>query len=195
MWYKKATVKIQAAWLFLLLPALASGMGNPYKKYEPEPPKIEAPPPSAPKPPVETPAAVPALPPTGESAESFLATKDWTYDGEILEMKEAKIITAQGDYVYVSVGRLNGAAPKARYDIYRRGKAVVHPTSGDFLGNDTNRVGVLELTKDVADKNSTAIVVMSRQPIQVGDLIKRQPVNPAHATPPPAGPSGGATAP
>jgi hypothetical protein len=55
--------------------------------------------------------------------------------------------------------------------IYRKGRPVRDPQSGDTLGYMVMRVGVLQLTREISDKTSTAVVLNSENPIRVGDFV------------------------
>ena len=106
--------------------------------------------------------------------DSFVAPAAWRVDGAILAQKEAKIMMATGDVVYLDVGKNQNASPGMRFGIFRKGKPVEDSRSGQLLGQVTRKIGVIELN-DVQEKASTGTIISAREPIRVGDLIKAEP--------------------
>jgi hypothetical protein len=43
------------------------------------------------------------------------------------------------------------------------------------LGNLIRKIGVLEITTDVQNNTCTGSIIMAREPVSVGDMIKKQP--------------------
>lgn len=125
-------------------------------------------------------AAAPASETTAQQPElifredSFVAPAAWKVDGTILAQKEAKIMMATGDVVYLDVGKNQSAKPGMRFGIFRKGKPVEDSRNGQFLGNVTRKIGVIELN-DVQDRASTGTIISAREPIRIGDLIKAEP--------------------
>ncbi len=148
----------------------------------PEP--VEAPAPSAP--PAPAPAAAPkasaqAAAPKSSAASvrnfqngAILVDKKWQGDGRIVGQPEKKAMLSMMDTVYLNIGASSGLRPRVRGLIYRKGKKMKDPRTGERLGVVATRVGVLEVTDDIRDDSSTAVIVTSYEPILVGDIVKLQ---------------------
>ena len=104
----------------------------------------------------------------------FIAPPDFEFDGYIAEVKEKKFMTAYGDIVFIDLGKNQQVKPKARFTIYREGEEVIHPITGEILGIMVEKIGVLEVTSDIEEDSSTAVIIDSRKPIEIGDSIKLQ---------------------
>ena len=75
---------------------------------------------------------------------------------------------ADGDVVYLSLGRAQGIAAGAEYAIRRPEGAVVHPKTAAVLGTFVRRLGKIRVL--VAQENTaTAVVVQSCSEMAVGD--------------------------
>ncbi|NIM02787.1 LysM peptidoglycan-binding domain-containing protein [bacterium] len=104
----------------------------------------------------------------------FIAPLDFEFAGYIAGVKEKKFMTAYGDIVFIDLGKNQQVKPETRFIIYREGDEVVHPMTGELLGIIIEKIGVLEVTSDIQEDSSTAIIRDSRKPIEVGDPIKLQ---------------------
>jgi len=104
----------------------------------------------------------------------FIAPLDFEFDGYIAGTKEKKFMTAYGDVVFIDLGKNQQVKPKTRFIIYREGEEVVHPLTGEILGIIIEKIGVLEVTSDIQEDSSTAVIRDSRKPIEIGDPIKLQ---------------------
>ena len=113
-------------------------------------------------------------PATGYERDIFIAPPDFEFDGYIAGIKEKKFMTAYGDLVFIDLGRRQNVKPKMKYTIYREGDEVIHPTTGEVMGIMVEKIGVLEVTSDIEEDNSTALITDSRKPIEIGDSIKLQ---------------------
>jgi len=102
----------------------------------------------------------------------FIAPPDFKFDGCIAGIKEKKLMTAYGDLVFIDLGRKQDVTAKAKYVIYREGDEVIHPLTGELMGIIVEKIGLLEVTPDIEEDSSTAQIIDSRKPIEVGDLIK-----------------------
>ncbi len=104
----------------------------------------------------------------------FIAPLDFEFDGYIAGTKENKFMTAYGDVVFIDLGKNQQVKPKTRFIIYREGEEVIHPITGEVLGIIIEKIGVLEVTSDIQEDSSTAVIRDSRKPIEIGDPIKLQ---------------------
>jgi len=104
----------------------------------------------------------------------FIAPPDFGFDGCIAGVKEKKFMTAYGDTVFIDLGKSQQVKPKTRYGIYREKEEVIHPRTGEVMGIMVEKIGVLEVTSDIEENSSTAVIIDSRKPIEIGDSIKLQ---------------------
>lgn len=103
--------------------------------------------------------------------EKFILPVDFKFDGKVVRDKENKILISQCDVVYINVGKNNGLKPKMRGDILR----IIGRMSGPKKDKDVyqvKKIGLIELSSEIGEDNSSAIVIRSYEPIQKGDLIK-----------------------
>lgn len=104
-------------------------------------------------------------------AEGMTVPKDWKGDGYIVGDKDKKTLISQGDTVYLDLGK-SEVRPGTRLMIYRKvGKVRDHDT-GDFLGYEVRRIGRLEVTNSIEKNSSTAKVITSYEPVELGDAVK-----------------------
>lgn len=102
--------------------------------------------------------------------ENFLMDAKWAGDGRIVGDPEKKTMLSQFDTVYLDIGASSGVRPNVRGGIYRKGRRVRTP--GRRAQYMVRRVGTLQVMGQVGDESSTAMVVNSVEPIQVGDIVK-----------------------
>jgi nucleoid-associated protein YgaU len=108
----------------------------------------------------------------GGTADTFIADKDWEYDGYVLRDRDQKMMISQGDVVYLNVGASAGVAPKMVANIYRLGQKVKDPYLKRQAGRMVKRVGTVIVTTEVSEQGCTAVVINSMEPIRIGDLVK-----------------------
>jgi LysM repeat protein len=118
----------------------------------------------------KTPAAPPAK--AAATVESMVVDKKWKGDGRIIGDVAKKIMISQGDLIYVSLGAAHGAKPRMRADVYRKGQSVREYQSGKRVGQVMKRVAVIEMTQQVEDKTSVAVIITSYEPVKLGDFVK-----------------------
>jgi LysM repeat protein len=104
--------------------------------------------------------------------DNFIVDENWEADGYVLRDEDKKLMIAQDDVVYLNVGASNGAKPYARGGIYRRGGKIKDPDSHQSLGYIMRRIGTFQLTQNVGDASSTAVVTSSKEPIHQGDIVR-----------------------
>lgn len=122
------------------------------------------------------PAAVPKEEPVKKVEEdSVIADENWEFDGYVSGEKDRKIIIGQGDTVFLDLGKKQNIKPLDRYTVYRKDRKIVHPETDENLGNLIRKIGVLEISTDIQANTCTGRVIMAREPVLVGDMIKKQP--------------------
>jgi hypothetical protein len=108
---------------------------------------------------------------TGLGDDSFVAAQDWAGDGYIMRDQDRKILIAQDDVVYLSLGAAMGVQPKMFGSIFRKGGPIRDPQSRQTLGYQVRRVGTLQVSNLVGEESATAVVVNSLEPIRLGDIV------------------------
>jgi hypothetical protein len=106
------------------------------------------------------------------SAESVIVQKNWTIDGKIVGDKDKKMIIASGDTVYVDIGndRVNNGDICV---IYRKiGKVKDRGEDGGTLGYEVRRIGKIRITDNSNSRASSAKVILSYEPINIGDSVR-----------------------
>jgi ribosomal protein L24 len=103
--------------------------------------------------------------------ESMIVSKDWSVDGKIVGDKEKKLIISAGDTVYVNIGsdKINKGDVCS---VFRKISKIKDPDSGKFLGVEVRRIGKIEITDTSTSKSSSAKVLISYEPINIGDDVK-----------------------
>lgn len=107
--------------------------------------------------------------------DSIIADENWEFDGYVSGEKDRKIIIGQGDTVFLDLGKKQNIKPLDRYTVYRKDRKIVHPETDEDLGNLIRKIGVLEISTDIQNNTCTGRVIMAREPVLVGDMIKKQP--------------------
>ena len=101
---------------------------------------------------------------------SNTATAAATY---ILEgVYPVKIASVQGDELVINRGEGTGINVGGLYEVYAQGEVVKDPDTGDVIGSDETKVGLIEVTS-VQQKFSKAKVVKSEGPLTVGAICRQ----------------------
>lgn len=103
--------------------------------------------------------------------KDFLAPENFIFDAAITGFKEYKNLYGQGDYAFIDLGQASGIKEKDRLYIYREGRRISHPYTGERLGRVVERIGVVEVTPDIEYNNSTARIIYSDINVQKGDML------------------------
>jgi curli biogenesis system outer membrane secretion channel CsgG len=114
---------------------------------------------------------------------SNTATAAATY---ILEgIYPVKIASVQGDSLVINRGEGTGINVGGLYEVYAQGEAVKDPDTGDIIGSDETKVGLIEITS-VQQKFSKAKIVKSEGSLTVGAIcrqVEKKQKNEEPATP------------
>ena len=101
---------------------------------------------------------------------SNTATAAATY---ILEgVYPVKIASVQGDELVINRGEGTGLVVGGQYEVFSQGEAVKDPDTGDIIGSDETKVGLIEVTS-VQQKFSKAKVVKSEGTLAVGAICRQ----------------------
>ncbi|MBI3550278.1 MAG: LysM peptidoglycan-binding domain-containing protein [Elusimicrobia bacterium] len=175
----------------LIIPALAAKAEAPAPVPAPEPEVMaEAPAPPEPQPVPEVAEEPPAPKPSGleELTESLSrkipegavsgypstprlkAPADWKEDGKVVTSDQAEIVAAAGETISVEIE--GKPTQGARYTIYR--KATATDADKDLSATYLVRVGTVEIRRPHKKTIYRARVVSSSDPIEIGDLLKKE---------------------
>ena len=101
---------------------------------------------------------------------SDTATAASTY---ILEgIYPVKIASVQGEELVINRGEGTGINVGGLYEVFSQGEAVKDPDTGDIIGSDESKVGLIEVTS-VQQKFSKARVVKSEGALTVGAICRQ----------------------
>jgi hypothetical protein len=104
--------------------------------------------------------------------EGMVVPGDWVIDGTIVGEKDKKLLIAAGDTVYVNLGS-DKVNTGDQCIVYRKTGSIKDPKdSGESLGLEVQRVGKLEIVGDPGKDVSSAKVIVSYAPLEIGDGVK-----------------------
>lgn len=86
---------------------------------------------------------------------------------------EGYIVQRDDDSVLVDIGRLGGAKVGKKFVVYKEGKVIKHPKTGEVLDIERVEIGEIEITS-VKDKTSSANIVSELIPngISYGSMVR-----------------------
>jgi LysM repeat protein len=105
-----------------------------------------------------------------EEERRFTLPVNFEFDGKITGEKNNKQLISQTDTVYINAGKNKDLKAKMRGDVIR----IIGRTKGPKRESlyQVKKTGIIELTSDIREDNSVAIVIRSYEPIEKGDLIR-----------------------
>jgi len=86
---------------------------------------------------------------------------------------EGYIVNRQEERVTIDLGRISGVKPGMEFIVYKEGKIIKHPKTGEVLDVQKNQTGFICI-RNVLDKLSEGYVIKETEPkaIQYGQLVK-----------------------
>jgi TolB-like protein len=87
-----------------------------------------------------------------------------------LPIVEGYIVSGEQDEFYADIGSLKGIRKGSKCVVFRDGKEIKHPTTGEVLGKQVTKLGELVVVQ-VQQKLSQVRVVEKEQDIKIGDKI------------------------
>ena len=84
---------------------------------------------------------------------------------------EGYVVSLPGDEVYVDLSEADLLRPGMELLVFREGKDIVHPVTGDVLGTYEERIGYLTVT-EVQEKYSAGSAVAGAGEIRAGDRVR-----------------------
>lgn len=111
-----------------------------------------------------------------EKANAFVADSDWEFDGFVAggQDQNIKSMFYLNDLIYLNVGTQQGYETGDQINVYKRGERVRDPQSGKFMGYEVRRAAITEITDKVEDETCVVRILKSNEPVEIGDLIKRE---------------------
>src|SRR2546425_935232 len=82
---------------------------------------------------------------------------------------DAEVLEVQGRNVTLSVGRASGIQPGVILEVFREGREIRHPRTGQVLGNAEQSLGRAVITQ-ISDRFSVALY--DGEPVQPGDRVR-----------------------
>ena len=110
--------------------------------------------------------------PTEAGSDNFIVDENWEADGYVLRDENKKLLIGQDDVVYLNIGAANGAKAYMRGGVYRRGGKIKDPDTHRRLGYIMRRIGTFQLTENVGEGASTAVITTSKEPHRIGDIVR-----------------------
>jgi len=83
---------------------------------------------------------------------------------------QGKVVTLKGGKIYLNVGERNAVQSGDQFVVYRPGEQIVDDDTGEVLGSDEERAGVVRVGQ-VKEKYSTATKIEGAT-IQKGDMVR-----------------------
>jgi hypothetical protein len=140
---------------------------------------VEAPPIAA-IPPAEA-AAVPLPEPqefitikTRSGAEGFISREELDSAGILIDTVDNRILMATGDQVFLKIDDPASLSPGEPFSLFRIGREVEHPVTGEPLGYQVVSLGALQVT-DIDGAVATAKITVAHEEIQRGDRLRPVP--------------------
>ncbi|MDI6642368.1 MAG: LysM peptidoglycan-binding domain-containing protein, partial [Elusimicrobiota bacterium] len=106
------------------------------------------------------------------STEPTSVPADYKFDGKIVRAEKGQLIIVQGDLVYLDIGLQHGVTKDTKCYVFRKKGSIRDSRTGKLIGYSAAKLGILQLTEEITDKTSTAIVYRSYEPISRGDYVK-----------------------
>jgi hypothetical protein len=117
----------------------------------------------------------------GVAAEKPLGVEDITSIQEIANdiasyfpKVQGEVKSVQGDHLTIGLGTKNGLLPGVTLTLWRNGKEIRHPVTGQVLGFAEDEVGSAEVI-DVAETSCTAVLQEKLKDPQIGDKARITP--------------------
>ncbi|QWV98913.1 LysM peptidoglycan-binding domain-containing protein [Geomonas nitrogeniifigens] len=103
-------------------------------------------------------------------SEGFLMENGMQPSGTVISLHQNREMAGTDDIVYTDIGRVHGANPGDRYQVFKKIGPVSHPVTNVILGQQVIPLGELQLS-ELEDKASRAIVTKSFQEISAGSFL------------------------
>ena len=86
---------------------------------------------------------------------------------------QAKVITMNGDKVYINSGESHGVKIGTSFTVYRQGETLIDPDTGLNLGSVTTAVGTIKvMDNSVGEGKASICTVVTGDGFNKGDIVK-----------------------
>lgn len=104
-------------------------------------------------------------------ARGFVGTDELEPVGILIDTVDNRILMASGEQVFVKPQDPAAMHPGDRFSLFASGEPVLHPVTGQPVGNHVSELGALQITKS-GDKVATAVITDSFREIQRGAQLQ-----------------------
>lgn len=111
-----------------------------------------------------------------DRADAFLVGADWDFDGFVAGGQDSKVRSMfyLNDLIYINIGAQHGIGVGDRIGIYKRGERVRDPQTGKFIGYEVRRAAIARASDRVEDDVAAIRIVSTYEPVEIGDLVRRE---------------------
>lgn len=102
--------------------------------------------------------------------EGFITADELDSSGVLVDATDNRILLAKDDMVFLKMKDLATVKVGDRYSVFRKGKEVKHPRTGEKLGYQVVDVGEVTI-RELSDSVATAQISDTTQEIERGDAI------------------------
>ena len=86
---------------------------------------------------------------------------------------EAKVITMNGNKVYINSGKTDGISLGESFKVYRKGEALIDPDTGLNLGSVDSEIGTIKvIDNNVGEGKASICTIVNGAEFAKGDLVK-----------------------
>jgi LysM repeat protein len=102
--------------------------------------------------------------------EGFVTLEDLDSAGVLVDTVDNRILMASGDQVFLKLNDPSSVSPGEPFALFRLGREVEHPVTGEPLGYQVVSLGALQVT-DIDGAVATAKITVAHEEIQRGDRL------------------------
>ncbi|MDT8440115.1 MAG: LysM peptidoglycan-binding domain-containing protein [Desulfuromonadales bacterium] len=110
-------------------------------------------------------------------SRSFLGDDELDALGTLVDAKDSKVLISEHDEVFLQMRALDQVTPGDQYELIELGPEIVHPVSRQKIGNQTVKLGTVEIT-GLAEHVAVARVVHSAREILRGAKLRKAVTTP-----------------
>ncbi|MCK5076690.1 MAG: hypothetical protein KAR38_09950 [Calditrichia bacterium] len=83
-----------------------------------------------------------------------------------------KVIMEKGGVIYVNAGSTGGVSIGDKFEVFRAGEELIDPDTGLNLGTTESKIGIIEITEDIANGKASKAKSIKGQSFRKGDIVK-----------------------
>ena len=99
------------------------------------------------------------------------ASFEFRFEGYVIEFKETRNMAGYNEKITLDLGRNFYADIGAVYILYRKGRPLIHPRTGQLFGVPIQRIGFVQIVPGPKLRN-TAVIRECIRPVLIGDMAK-----------------------